>query len=242
MQRSFLNLKTDDVTRRIYRIVSCKRFYEILKTKKNDLRLPRLWDDPFENFILEGLAITKDGMKAKIKFRYQLYGQCWTLHRETDFMWRVYAPNKDGIKLESNIDSLFRSLYSTTREYRDISCFIGKVKYIRKKQIGEVLSTVQLVDSSGIGVAKTLLVKRRQFHSEREVRLIYFNHDKSFTEEVYPYNIDPNLVFIKAVLDPRMKDEDAKRWKTKFKSEGFSNKIIHSTLYKPPKGIFINIP
>lgn len=240
--QNLLNLKAIDVERPIYRIVPCNQFLQMLRDKKNGLVLPRKWrGDPFENFILEGVAVMKDGMKVRIGFRDSLYGQCWTLHKESDLMWRAYAPNKDGIKLESNIGSLFQSLYSTIREYCDLSCFIGKVKYISRYRIGKVLKKVTLLDPSCISIAETLLIKRWAFSSEKEIRLIYFNHDKSFTEEVYQYNIDPNMVFIKAVLDPRMKDRDAEMWKTKFKSEGFYNKIIQSALYKPPQKIFINI-
>src|SRR5713226_4370222 len=73
----FINFASRDIDRSIYRIVSCERFLQILRDRENGLVRPRLWDDPFENFILNCVAVTPDGARTKIRFRDQLYGQCW---------------------------------------------------------------------------------------------------------------------------------------------------------------------
>lgn len=241
MKKQFINLASGDCGRSIYRIVSCKRFLQVLHDQENGLALPRLWDDPFENFILKGIAVTPDGKRAKIGFRDQLYGQCWSLHRESDLMWRAYSPDKVAVKLRTTVRTLYDSLYTQVRQYRDISCFIGKVQYVRKKRIAEVLSRVNLPDPTGVAVAATLLVKRWGFRSEKEIRLIYFNHDKSFSEKVFRYKLDPNSVFVEAVLDPRMQDAEAEKLKGRLKGAGFANRIIQSGLYKPPEPVVLKV-
>jgi len=200
-----------------------------------------MWEDPFENFILNGIAIASDGTKAKIGFRNQLYGQCWSLHKEVDLMWRAYSPENAAVKLRSNIGELLRTLYSCAGEYRDISCFIGRVEYTSRYKLSRVLNQVNLLDSSGRNIARTLLVKRWAFRAEKEVRLIYFNQDSGFSDDVFSYEVDPNALITEAVLDPRMLPNEAARWKRGFRQAGFENRMIQSGLYKPPEGIFVPI-
>jgi hypothetical protein len=154
----FINLASGDDNRSIYRIVSCERFLKILRDRENGLVQPQLWDDPFENFILDCIAVTPDGKPARIGYHDQLYGQCWSLHRETDLMWRAYSPNKDGVKIRTTVRTLYDSLYAQARRYRDIACFIGRVQYFRKKRMRDLLSRVNLMDPSGVAIAATLLV------------------------------------------------------------------------------------
>lgn len=245
----YIYLSARDADRCIYRIVSCDRFLKMLRDRQNCLVLPLLWDDPFENFILNGTAVTPDGKHVKFAFRDQLYGQCWSLHRETDLMWRGYSPNKDAVKLKTTIRALYGSLYEQGGPYRDASCFIGKVRYLLKKRIADVLRRVIIPDPSGVAVGATLLVKRWAFRSESEVRLIYLRqrrarsrHPLSRPRKAFCYKLDPNAVFMEAVLDPRMRDAEAKKWKQRFQNAGFKNRIIQSGLYKPPGRIVINLP
>lgn len=240
-RNQFINLASEDIDRPIYRIVSCERFLQILRDRENGLVRPRLWDDPFENFILNCSAVTPDGTPTKIRFRHQLYGQCWSLHRETDLMWRGYSPNKDAVKIKTTIRSLYDSLSAQVGRYRDISCFIGRVRYFPTKRIPDELSQVNLVDPTGVAIAATLLVKRWAFHPEKEVRLIYFNHRRSFSGKVFRYKLDPSSVFAKAVLDPRMTADEFKKWKRRFQNAGFSNRITQSELYKLPEPLILKI-
>jgi hypothetical protein len=242
MKRQFINLKPGEPGRSIYRIVSCERFLQMLHDRENALVKPRLWDDPFENFILNGIAVMPDGRRAKLGFRDQLYGQCWSLHRETDLMWRGYSPEQDAVKLRTTVRALYDSLRAGVGKYRDVSCFIGRVRYFTKKRIADVLSRVNVVDPSGVAIAATLLVKRWAFRSEREVRLIYLNHRRSFSKKVFRYDIDPNALFEEAVLDPRMRDTEAERWERRFRAAGFSRRIIQSGLYRPPDRVVIKLP
>jgi len=112
------------------------RLLEIFKQEQNTLLKPNLWDDPFENFILKGLGRLSNGMTVSLGMRDFLYGQCWTLHRESDAMWRIYSPDKNGVKVRTTIKKLFESLYNAIpSRLRDVSCFIGKVEYFKKEDI-----------------------------------------------------------------------------------------------------------
>ena len=82
MRSQLINLKDADMGRPIYRIVSCEQFSNILSVRENGLVRPKMWEDPFENFILNAIVVARDGTKAIIGYRDQLYGQCWSLHKE----------------------------------------------------------------------------------------------------------------------------------------------------------------
>ncbi len=241
---NFLNLKPADSDKAIYRIVPCERFLQMLREQQNGLVLPKLWDDPFENFILNGTAVASDGTKARFGFQHSIYGQCWSLHIETDAMWRIYSPDKCGVKLKTTIRNLFDSLYQRAGRFRDVSCFIGKVSYLPKHGIADAIRNAHVLDPSGAGAVETLLVKRKAFAPEREVRLIYFKprtRPRTGTvrvranRRVFKYPVDVNVLVNEAVLDPRLDDHDVASWKSRFKAAGFRNRIIQSGLYKPPK-------
>jgi hypothetical protein len=243
MNKNYLQFNSGESARPVFRIVSCERFMQMLQSRTNGLVRPKLWDDPFENFVLNGIAVASDGTKARFGYRDALFGQCWSFHIETDAMWRIYSPHDDkrGVKLKTTIPGLYSSLYSNGGQFRDISCFIGRVTYLNKAGITKALATVNVTDSSGCGIAATLLIKRKAFAPEREVRLIYFSQEKTFTADVFTYPIDPNTLFQEAVLDPRLSGTEVADWKAKFASAGFTKRVIQSGLYKAPKDIFINI-
>jgi len=244
LRNNFLNFRVGEDSRNIYRVMSYERFLQMLAERKNALVLPAKWDDPFENFILNGTIRTGDGKVGSIGFRDSLYGQCWSLHVETDAMWRMYSPfvDKRGVKLKTTIPTLFNSLYAHAGEFRDVSCFIGKVQYLTKAKIKDALEKVNILDSTGIGIAQTLLIKRYAFRPEREVRLIYFNQNANAPNGVFSYPIDPNALIREVVLDPRLLREDAETLKAEIKVAGFRNRVIQSGLYRPPENIILNIP
>lgn len=75
---------------RIYRIFPISRFIQVLTTKTLTLVKPKKWDDPFENALLSATFVV-GGETTSFAAKESVYGQCWTLHRETDAMWRIYS-------------------------------------------------------------------------------------------------------------------------------------------------------
>ena len=116
MKDNLIFLKEKDLDKKIYRIFSFQRLKEIFDEQKLTLVKPKLWDDPFENFILNSTGILPDGRCCSFAFRDHYYGQCWSLNKERDAMWRIYSPNKDGVKVHTTIRKLyFKTQASTIR-------------------------------------------------------------------------------------------------------------------------------
>lgn len=239
MNKNFINFKKGELDKSIYRVFARERFIELFVTKKLTLVRPKLWDDPFENFIMNATGELHNGLKFQTTFREHFYGQCWTLKRESDAIWRIYSPDKDGVKVKTTIRKLFDALYSQSGKYKDISCFIGKVQYSITKKLLEQLSDPDimrsnLTDTTGRGQASTLLLKRIAFSHEKEVRLIY-NSQKNIHSDIYKFDINPFELFDQIVFDPRMSYSNFKTDKNLLKSWGYKKSIVKSILYKVPE-------
>ncbi len=243
MLRNYINIKEDDLDKPIYRIFSRDRFIQLFETRKITLVKPKLWEDPFENFIMNATGQTKEGEKFKVSFREKYYGQCWTTKRESDAMWRIYSPSKNGIKIKTTIRKLFESLYSQSGNFKDISCFIGKVEYFSTSKLVSLLSDpdnmrANLTDTTGLGQATTLLLKRIAFSHEKEVRIIY-NSPGDIHSDIYEFSIDPYGLIDQIVFDPRIEISNYKADKQLLKNWGFKKGIVRSNLYKIPELNFV---
>lgn len=241
--QNYLNINTEEKERNIYRVMSVSRLIELFNTRQNTLSKPCLWDDPFENVILQSRGILRDGRTVLFGMRDSFYGQCWTFNEELDAMWRIYSPNKDGVKIRTNIIKLFESLHSAILpRNRDVSCFIGKVQYLTMREFNRYLDKPLELESTGAGIAKTLLIKREAFSYENEVRLIYWAEKDDPPNRIFQYNINPFKLIDEIVFDPRMDRYLYVCYGRYLKQIDYQGTIIQSDLYKAPENIFIKIP
>jgi hypothetical protein len=238
---NFINLDVKAFDKRVYRIMSISRVLQALEEKTLALVKPKKWDDPFENALLASAFETTDGKTATFAAKESVYGQCWTLHRETDAMWRIYSANKDGVRITSTPRKLLTALQKSDPKFSKVRCFFGRVTYLFKADLLEKLGGIKLLRTDGSGVAESLLYKRKEFVHEREVRLIYCGPDGQCTSDIYPFTVEPNDAFEKLTFDPRMDPELIAAYKLAFKAKGYSGKLSTSTLYKPPEGLVFKL-
>ncbi|AZG33589.1 DUF2971 domain-containing protein [Shewanella psychromarinicola] len=236
--KNYINIDVADIDKKIYRVMTVERLLEMFETSQNVLVQPSLWDDPFENFLFNTPVLRKNGDEYISILRDRAYGQCWSLNIESDAMWRIYSPGKNGVKIQTTVRDLFNSLYRSVSEYPKISCFIGKVDYHSKSKLTSLAKEVR--DNGGhiggsFNQAKSLLMKRVAFKHEKEVRLIYLDPKNSTERNIYPYHFNPLLNVKSMTFDPRMNESLYRVYKKHIESLGFSGKIIQSGLYKELK-------
>lgn len=236
-----------DITRRttIYRVFPRNRFFELFGKRQNALVWPTKWEDPFENFILRSPVQRSNGEIGDIAFHDDVYGQCWTLHKASDAMWRIYSPGKDAVRVRTTVGRLLDSLCSANKGMENDSCFIGRVTYPNEAGLRKFARTVFKDDLSARSVANSLLVKRSAFEHEKEVRLVYFESGSTVHKNgVYKYPLDPHQVFDQVMIDPRMTYKDYRSFKDEIVAKtGFDEKRIkRSLLYKPPDDFIVMIP
>lgn len=234
MYQNFIYLDEKELDRPIYRIFPISRFIQILTTNKLTLVKPKKWDDPFENSLLSA-AFKLGNEEVEFSAKNEVYGQCWTLHRETDAMWRIYSPNKDGVRLMTTPRKLLDSLKSKISDYPELKCFIGKVRYEKRANLENCFSKIDLLNSNGSGIAESLLYKRTEFSHEKEVRLIYIGDNDHCDSDIFSYDIDPNQLFDRILFDPRMESSLRKSYISAIKCLGCNSEVKRSTLYDAPK-------
>ena len=97
------------------------------------------------------------------------------------------------------------------------------------------LAQAGVLDPTGRGQASTLLIKRKEFRHEQEIRLIYFNHDESHTADLYRHSVDPVDLFDEIAFDPRLSNELLQMFASHIEALGFEKRsIIQSPLYRLP--------
>lgn len=236
--KNYIDISQQEQNNNIYRIFKVERLIELFEQMNNALVKPELWDDPFENFILNIPIKQKTGKKHKSELRNRGYGQCWTLNVESDAMWRIYSPDKNGVKIQTKIRKLFQSLYSAQTSYASLSCFIGKVTYYPKDKIDKLVED-RLAGTErfngNIGQARSLLFKRNAFKHEKEVRLIYLDPHNQSDSNVYLYPCDPLTLIDRITFDPRMNTRLYRIYRDHLRVIGFKGPVIQSGLYRPPR-------
>lgn len=148
--KNLINLTDADLDQPIYRIYPIDRFEEMITNNEDALVNPRKWEDPFENFFLERTEVMDNVSGSAIPLKNladDWYGQCWSLHDETDAMWRIYSSdfeNNPGVKVQSTIRRLFDNLCQVSSSAPYLQYFIGKVKYFSENDRYYVANTPKL--------------------------------------------------------------------------------------------------
>ncbi len=227
----------------VYRVYPIDRLIQLFNQKKNTLVKPRMWDDPFENLVFQQTAKTKSGEEVHFdNIQESLYGQCWTLNTiETDALWRIYSPAKNGVRVKTTINKLWDGFYDASHTWATISFFIGKIIYASESEIQKYFEDPnnlrEIFGSSAKGVVNTVLIKREEFRHENEVCLVFRANANEFdiTKITYQYDFDPMTMFDELLFDPRFDKGIFEVMKTVLSQRGFSRLIAKSRLYQAPK-------
>lgn len=241
-----INLALDET---IYRIFSLDKFKRTLKDKKLCLVRPHKWEDPFENFLLNSTGQLDDGTLVGFDtIRSNYYGQCWTLKKECDGLWRNYKGDEpSAIKVKTTVGKLMNQFYDLSNKFHQLSYFIGKVDYVTDTEIENYFKNeIDIMNfQSGVEFAQSLLIKRLSFSYEEEVRIIF---SKPSTDEIdlntvtnpwdnsdlFFVNIDPNALFEEIEIDPWLTKEDYDKLKQEIVNLGYTGHITRSSLYDKP--------
>lgn len=243
MKNYLINLDSEIEKRKdynipIYRIMPFKRIVEMLKNGEVILTQTKLWDDVYENFLLKSSKYFDD-IKINLSEHIDtLYGQCWSLNRETDAMWRIYSTDKLGVKIKTTIAKLTNSALHPDNQdkFHTFSIRIGKVKYDYLKNIKKKYSNFTIVDLISFFepmLIESQFIKRKEFNHEREVRIIIRKTipENKIAPKIIKLKIDPNEFIENIIFDPRLDYSDYKIYKEILEKYGFKNNIYKSKLY-----------
>lgn len=236
MERNLIDI--NDNEQDIYRIFTLKRFKELVSTNRLVLVNPSKWDDPFENFFLNSNAVDSNNELISLEsIANSWYGQCWTFNRESDALWRIYSPDKDGVRVKTTIKKIFSNLWDSSNDFSRLIYFIGKVTYKKRSEIEEYMKHITFtkiaMGGQNINFAKLLCIKRPEFSHENEVRILINDVDKRIGKNgCYSVDFDYVNVIEEVCVDPRLTEDEFKNIKNKLIVLGCTVPIIQSDLYK----------
>lgn len=197
---------------------------------------PNLWDDPLENLLWKQKYSTLDGRIVEFKsLREGVFGQCWTFNDEKDFSWKVYAPGKNGLKLQTTIKKLHDELNKNLVAGDEF--FVKKVNYIDLRETIEAWNKSVFNREAFLVFSKNMLFyKDLPFDHEREFRAIYIaqSQDKQLSDKLY-FHVDPNKLIDKITIDSRLDSDRFDTISKILRDLGFTGEIEQSKLYQLPK-------
>lgn len=216
-----------DGRRPIYRMMPLCYLLEFFEKKQNVLVKPHKWKDKFEKF--ENHIIRTENV----------YGQCWTFAKASDALWKIYSRDSVAIRVKSRVRKLKESLDTVIVNSGTPCVFVEKVRYRTEAQIRDFSSKLHREDKpfSNRVVASSLVIKKKAFECERELRLLFFQDaPEGAINDLFSYSVDPLELIEQIMIDPQLSKrcvEDLKKYiheKTGFPA----NKIKHSRIYDPP--------
>jgi hypothetical protein len=241
---SYLYSKTDASP--LWRVFHLKHLLSFLQDGLLYFLRPQKWDDPFENVLLKQKyhqAFTNNILNFDTQLD-RFFGQCWTNKREeTDATWRIYAPDKMGIRVRSSVERLHNSLAPAVQQLNGI-LRVCRVDYFDAEVIArnarlcmelkEALKDHEMVIS-------LLTVKRPEFSHEEEVRVLLEDIQQSIplAQDYVLLKVDPFSLIEDLVVDPRIAPADFDRIRKEAIALGVRVSISHSDLYRLPD---IDIP
>ena len=200
----------------VYKYIPLKYLKAMLESKKLRINKVSTWEDPYENFF------SKSNFYAFSPFYKQYisvdtqnltdrtYGQSWTFLEESDAMWRIYSNVKDldfiAIRLKIKVDDLFDIVY--THDNCMATTSIGRVNYKTDKEINQWLDNIKdntdIISDFHKYVKDCLLIKRKPFSHEEEVRIIICNGTSGTAKDFLEFDIKDLSVFEEFMIDPRL--------------------------------------
>ena len=240
----FVDIDNPDIP--IYRVFSNRRLFETFKNRELSLVAPRLWQDPFENFLANSHVILPraGGVYASLGGVFKnFFGQCWTYHPESEAMWRIYSHDNKGAKVRTTPRKLLTAIYDPKNPFHQMSYFIAHIQYSKESEIRKAFEDPSfaqgiILDSSGRNQIVPLQIKRKEFEYEAEIRLIFkYNKEgdnRELTQDAWSFPTDPFSLFDEVVFDPRMSGDDFAKYSDELKRLGFNKAIEKSQLYQAP--------
>ncbi|MCF7647297.1 hypothetical protein KQ944_18280 [Bacillus subtilis] len=232
-----LNLTNKEMDQFIYRIVKADYVFDLFKNNQNTISQIHNWKDKFENLQLS-LGGILDGKRFDYAFKDNFSGQCWSTQYSSEAMWGIYAndPTQRYLRIRSTPRKLISALAYEHPSMPQLTCFIGKVSYMKENELKDFVKNNGTLAINTRRFAESLLLKRKAFSHECEVRLLYFGDRTDYDHKgLYRYKINPHMMITQIMADPNI---DRAKWST-YKNEiqkktGFEGEIKRSKIYDAP--------
>ena len=204
---NMINIVPEERDNKIYRIIPFFRLEQMLQQGKNTLVKILSWEDPYENFFYKQKFESEGIPFSAIDIGKEIFGQCWSLFKDSDALWRIYSQDRQSVRIRTTIGKLYDSAYLDDNCI--ISTFIGKINYKAKTDLNKWLTDnpISQLNLDYMAV-NSLFYKRNNFSHEKEVRLIYRTRSESLEKLnlIKQYDISIDDFIEEITFDPRCDD------------------------------------
>jgi len=218
---------------RLYRYMGLSQFLSLVENKQTHITSIRQWQDTWEAPSYQLPRQRDDGELEYSLWNIaeDMFGQSWSLHSESDALWRVYSREKEGVVVQTTARK-----FDLMKEIR----FGVLAPVIYYDNLLNALSEIK-VDRRKENPFIEAFLKRKAFEYEAEVRLITVNDERCLgtrhkdCDRIY-IAVDP-IEFIESItVDPRSEDWYVDTLKRYSERAGFTIMPRRSGLYS--EGVF----
>lgn len=173
----------------LFRIISLETFIDLLHNKRERYVRPATWKDTFEGYLFSKIYDKDEQRKIAEEIYYNVcdrnyeatsnnmlnlehakwfvYGQCWSIHKESDAMWRIYSYENHSIQIQSTkdkIENLFQKEKQINYDILPVEYDVNPDDDITHLQILQMKKTQRMYEP--------YLHKRKAFMHESETRVL----------------------------------------------------------------------
>ena len=258
-------LGIDDPDEAIYRMFPVWFFEQALSLRQIVLVPPWWWEDPYEILASLVMVAAKGNPRDQVSLAKHLrpaYAQCWSRTNGCDTLLRAYSrvvkdphndgrntcPRDEGVRVRSTPRKLLQAVRaaSSRQTFLQSSWFVGAVHYLEAGDIHHYVgnriraSTSMKAVGEGQSRAKLMLMKRKEFEHEAEVRLIYVEERQLEKEEsLIRVQIEPNEVFDELMYDPRLSLDERRRRQCVAQDLGYKGKFFEPLTYQRKTALIV---
>lgn len=181
---------------KLYHYLSLAAFLAWVEIGCLTMRQVTLWQDGWEQPFRQ-IRLTAEPDNERVRHHYDgAYGHSWTRNHESDAMWRLYSPEKRGLRIATSADHF--ALIGGIAEAVLAPVWYSNEPVIKILEHDDKFPGPGYVDS---------FVKRTAFRHEREVRLVV-NLDHCLpgvqaSQGALRLTVDPVLFMTDVAVDPR---------------------------------------
>jgi hypothetical protein len=165
---------TEEFDQPVYRIMREQHVLSLFQDSRNAMSRFGNWKDKFENFLMRS-GHEVNGIKSDNVLREKMVAQCWTKEKYSEAMWGIYANEPAGrfLRIKSTPRKLLKALCDAQPLLADELCRVGRVDYKKTDEIREWYDQNKSADVNQQLLFQSLLLKRKAFSHEKEVRLMH---------------------------------------------------------------------
>lgn len=240
-----------ELDRPLYRIFPLWHFEDMLRVRRLVLVSPSLWEDPREDIPASVMMERPDrSQKALSSYLNPARCQCWSFEYESDSLLRAYSrvtidplhsrncePRNEGVMVRTTPRKLSKTLSDRAERATRGKFYLGRVEYLAREEtsnrVVNILARKGPIEiGRGENRAQSLLLKRKAFAHEDEVRLIWVSDDKRKLNEVMTVNVNPNDFIDEVTFDPRLIEFERRERQTSATALGYKGAFADTGLYQ----------